>query len=104
MFVIFVFVIFFDRSENAIRTLSNFRKFVLFTKSKKSEICYPLIIFVITTLLKFFVIEGLKVSNYQIIDTPKRVLIKKPPSKLRNLKMIAVISFTIFIAIKTNDT
>ena len=93
-----------DRSANAIRTLSKFLKYVLFSKSKKSEICYPLIICVITTLLKFFVIAGVKVSNYRIIETPRRVLIKKRPSKLRNLKMIAVISLTILIAIKNNDT
>ena len=93
-----------DRSDNAIRTLSKFINFVFFTKSKNSEICYPLIICVITTLLKFFVIAGVKVSNYRIIETPRRVLIKKRPLKSRNLKMITVISLTILIAIKINDT
>ena len=92
-----------DRSENEVRTFSEFLKYVFFAKSKKSNICYPLIICVITTLFKFLVIAGVKVSNYRIIDTPRRVLIKRRRPKSRNLKMITVISLMIFIAIKSND-
>ena len=50
-----------NTSVNGVRTFFSLLKLIFSSKSKKPETCFPLIICVITTLLKLFVIAGMKV-------------------------------------------
>ena len=65
---------------------------------------YPLFCCVITTLIKLFGGGSVRCSNYRIIDTPRRVFIKKRRSRSRNLRLFSLFTLLIIVIIRTNDT
>ena len=64
----------------------------------------PLIFCVITSLLKIFGVGGVRILNYRVIDTPRRVLIKRKRIRSRNLRVITLFSLLIIVMIRLNDT
>ena len=73
--------------------------------SQKSKPCLSLIFCLIMTILKIINGSPITLSNYRIIETPIRVLIKrKSRARTQQSKMITLITLAIFILIRANET
>ena len=73
--------------------------------SQKSKPCLSLIFCLIVTILK--IINGVTITsyNYRIIETPRRVLIKrKSRLRLHHSRIITLITLVICISIRANET
>ena len=92
-------------SNKTVVSISEFLRIFNFvtSDSKNFQRGFPLIMCVITTLLKLFVRVGVRLANYRVIDTPSRILLRKRRPKSRKLQLITVIGLLIFIFIKANE-
>ena len=73
--------------------------------SQKSKPCLSLIFCLIVTILKIINGVTITLSNYRIIETPRRVLIKrKPLGRVNQSRMITLMTLLIFILIRVNET
>ena len=88
-----------------IRSLSKFLRHVIFERFSGigSKSCLSLTLCVITTLLNTFKSVSVKLCNYKIIETPRRVLIKRKCKSPRKSKTITLIILMIFVLIRSND-
>ena len=69
---------------------------------KFSRTSVALVFCVITNLLRFLS-RGVRVANYRLIDTPKRVLLRRTRHRSHNLKLITLFTLVIYLVIRSND-
>ena len=92
-------------NNQSLRSLYSFFRYTASRNFPKiSRTSVTLIFCVITNLIKFFVTKGVRVVNYRLIDTPKRVLMKRSRHQSRNLKLIALFTLMIYLVIRSNET
>ena len=88
-----------------IRTFTQFLKRIIYDRiSKNSKTCFPLILCVIISLLRTFDSVSVKLNSYRIIETPRRVLIKRKRFLTRKSRIITLITLIIFVLIRSNNT